>query len=82
MYPTSHRYNLLGNLYGAHGEKEIMPKLIFGNGTELSFESNIFNVPEHYHEYLQRLYGEYNELPPEIDRVGHTKHFQNYYNAF
>ena len=68
--------NLLGNLYGRHGEKEIMPKLIFGNGTELLFEFNMFTVPEYYQEYLRRLYGEYNKLPPDIDRLGHSRFFK------
>ena len=77
-YFKSQPNGLLGNLYGMHGAKEIMPKLVFGKKSQLAFESNFFNVPEYYQDYLERLYGNYSELPSEVNRVGHSNYWQNH----
>lgn len=36
------------------------------------FENALYPVPNDLHEYLTTHYGDYMELPPEIDRVGHS----------
>ena len=66
---------LIGNLYGTHGAKEIMSIAIFGKKTQLNFESNVFNVPEFQHNYLENLYGNYRDLPLEFLKKGHYKNW-------
>ena len=34
------------------------------------FEDTELPVPEHYHEYLTKMFGDYMQLPPENQRVG------------
>ena len=76
-YFKSQSNGLLGNLYGVHGAKEIMPKLVFGEKSQLAFESNFFNVPQYYQDYLERIYGNYSELPPDVARLGHSSYWQS-----
>ena len=65
------RTNTVRSFCGAWGEKEIMPKWIFGNGTKAEFENLKVTIPEHYHDYLTILYGDYMVLPPVEKRVSH-----------
>lgn len=62
---------LVANYCGAWGEKEVMPKEYFGNGTEGEFEGIKVTLPEKTHEYLTSLYGDYMKLPPVEKRVAH-----------
>ena len=63
--------DLIANYGGAWGEKEIMPKSVFGQGTVKLFENIEVIVPENYDAYLTCLYGNYMELPPVEQRVSH-----------
>lgn len=62
---------IVANFCGAWGEKEIVPKSYFGDGTNKLFENISVIVPEKYDEYLTRLYGDYMKLPPIEQRVTH-----------
>lgn len=48
--------------------KQCMPRQIYGEPTLLPFEGRTYYAPEHYEEYLSRLYGDYMQLPPEEKR--------------
>lgn len=66
------------NLLGAYGEREIIPQSVFGKPTLYKFEDANFYGPEKYGEYLERIYGNYMQLPPEKDRVlRHNYHYVN-----
>ena len=60
-----------GNLFGAWGFKEIMPKEIMGEPTLYSFESIQVYGAEKFDEYLTHLYGDWRKLPPPEKRVTH-----------
>lgn len=51
--------------------KTLFPKNVFGNGHKIMFEDMEVTIPEKYHEYLEKTYGDYMTLPPEADRIGH-----------
>ena len=59
------------------GEKDIFPRAWFDETVLMPFERYAFRVPKHYDEILRHEYGDYMQLPPEEDRVGH-----HYYKAF
>lgn len=56
---------------GAYRTKEIMEKRIYSEYCQLQFQGEKFMAPEHYHEFLTAIYGNYMELPPEDKRVTH-----------
>ena len=52
----------------------IIPKEVYSGGyDELSFEGRMLRVPVDYKRYLEIVYGNYMELPPEEKRYGHYK---------
>ena len=55
----------------------ITPKSMFENIMYISFESGKFKAPMDYDLFLTQFYGNYMELPPENERVGH--HFYKIY---
>lgn len=63
--------DLIANLFGAWGQKEIMRSEWYGKGLEASFESVKVMIPEKYDEYLIQLYGDYMTPPPKDKQVGH-----------
>ena len=58
-------------------EKEVFPKEWVESTTYASFEAHKFKIPEHYHEILTQIYGDYMKLPPENERIAH-----HYYKAY
>ena len=64
------------NHFGAWGYKEIVDMEIFGTPTLYKFENAEFYGVSQYDRYLNKLYGDYMQLPPEGAR--HT-HACNYY---
>lgn len=60
-------------------EKEIMPIEFFEGVTELSFEGRNYMAPVNYDAYLRHIFGEYMQLPPEEDRVGHHEEEPTYW---
>lgn len=62
----------VANLMGAYRSKEITLREYFGHPTLYSFEGIKIYGPEKYDEYLQGIYKNWRELPPEDKR--NTKH--------
>ena len=63
----------IANYCGAWGEKEIVPKEWYGEGTLLEFEGLWLNAPKEYDKWLTQVYGEYMKLPPAEKHV--TQHY-------
>ena len=63
----------IGDIEGAYGFKEFVPKEYFGEGKKIIFENLEVNAPDETDAYLRHLYGDYMQLPPEEKRV--TGHF-------
>ncbi|MCR4908590.1 MAG: LicD family protein [Lachnospiraceae bacterium] len=59
------------------GEKEMFLRKWFDESILVPFEKYEFRVPKCYDEVLRHEYGDYMQLPPEKDRIGH-----HYYKAF
>lgn len=59
------------------GEKDIFPRQWFDETMLMPFEQYQFRVPKKYDEVLRHEYGDYMQLPPEEDRIGH--HFYKAY---
>lgn len=53
------------------GAKDIFPRQWFDDYVLLSFGSGKFRVPKEYDALLKHIYGDYMQLPPEKDRIGH-----------
>jgi lipopolysaccharide cholinephosphotransferase len=64
---------LVGNLVGAWGMKEVMPKDYFGKPTLYPFEDISLYGPEKADLYLKTLYGNYLQLPPLEKQKSHHK---------
>ena len=88
LYTKLSNSSLLANLGGAWGIKEIMPASWYGDGIKLEFEDLYVNAPRDYDKWLTHVYGNYMELPPIEERVGHhyadiidtEKSFEHYIN--
>ncbi len=48
----------------------IIPRSIYGKPMYVPFEDTKLPVPEHYHEYLTYMFGDYMKLPPVEQRKG------------
>lgn len=59
------------------GEKDIFPRKWFDETIMMPFDKYEFRVPKEYDQVLRHEYGDYMQLPPEKDRVGH--HFYKVY---
>lgn len=59
------------------GEKDIFPRKWFDETIMIPFEKYEFRVPKQYDKVLRHEYGDYMQLPPEKDRIGH--HFFKVY---
>jgi len=44
---------------------------------DILFEGKLYKTMSGYHDYLERTYGDYMQLPPEDQRVTH--HFEAYW---
>ena len=53
-----------------YGRSEMMPSSIYGAGRKCKFDRLSLVIPERAEEYLARLYGEWQKLPPVEERVG------------
>jgi len=53
------------------GEKDIFPREWFDETIMMPFGKYEFRVPKEYDKVLRHEYGDYMQLPPEKDRIGH-----------
>lgn len=61
----------LGFFYGrTRFRNAITSKSIYGKPQYVPFEDTELPVPEHYHEYLTQMFGDYMKLPPVEQRKG------------
>lgn len=58
-------------LVWGYGMKERLPGEVFAEKVEVKFEGTVFPAPIGWHVYLSSLYGDYNTLPPENERITH-----------
>lgn len=61
----------VGNLMGAWGFKELMPKSIMGKPREYCFEGLKVFGAEDFDGYLTHLYGDWRKLPPKDKQISH-----------
>lgn len=59
------------------GEKDIFPRKWFDETIMMPFGKYEFRVPKEYDKVLRHEYGDYMQLPPEEERIGH--HFYKVY---
>lgn len=62
---------LLGCLYTPYYSRDIFPKDIFDYYISVQFEQSYFSCLKEYDVYLQKIYGDYMQLPPIEQRVPH-----------
>ena len=53
------------------GEKDIFEREWFGDGVIVPFGEYQFRVPDQYDKMLRHMYGDYMQLPPESEQIGH-----------
>lgn len=58
----------IASVCGLRGVKEIIDQKAFSDVEEMDFEGGRFYAPIGWHEYLQAMYGDYMQLPPESER--------------
>lgn len=63
------------NFLGAYGKKEIVQKRLFGLPKLYEFQGNVFYGPEDADSYLNKIYGDYMELPPIEKRIFKHNYF-------
>lgn len=59
------------------GEENIFPRKWFDELIDVPYKQYNFKAPKLYDQFLRKMYGNYMQLPPEKDRVGH-----HFYKAF
>ena len=57
---------------GAAKMHEILPKEVYGKGTDYEFEGITVKGPDKYDEYLSHFYGDYMTPPPMEQRNRHN----------
>lgn len=71
MYRSMPNGEMIVNFSGVYGQREIMPKEWYGEGTKISFEGVSVTVPLEYAKVLSQVYGNYMQMPPIEKRVTH-----------
>lgn len=59
----------VGNLVWGYKMKEIVPKDYYEPQGIIKFENHTFSSPHKVHQYLEQIYGDYMQLPPENERI-------------
>lgn len=57
-----------GYILSKYWEKDIMPRAVYGGEIEMQFEDITLAAPVGYAEYLERIFGDYMQLPPEKEQ--------------
>ena len=63
--------DMYANYCSAWFKKEIIPVKWFGDGEYLEFEGLLVRVPKEYDKWLEHVYGNYMQPPPEDKRTTH-----------
>ncbi len=63
------------NIYGAWGDREIVPRAYLGTPKLYDFEETQLYGVEKYDEYLTNIYGDYMTPPPPEKRIGHSIYY-------
>ena len=61
----------VGDLVWCNGGRDFYPADYFATGTPGTFEGREIQNPVGYHAYLQKLYGDYMQLPPKEQQIMH-----------
>ena len=61
----------VGNLTGAWGKREIVPREYFGTPVRLGFEDTEISCPSDHDGYLTAVYGDWRTPPPPEKQVAH-----------
>lgn len=59
----------VANLVWGYGIKEIVPRDYYEPQGIIKFEGHFLASPHKIHQYLQQIYGDYMQLPPEEERI-------------
>ena len=60
-----------GNILGSYRDREIVDQVVFGKPTRLNFDGFAMSAHQQPEKYLEHVYGDYMQLPPEEKRIGH-----------
>ncbi|MDE6475094.1 MAG: LicD family protein [Clostridia bacterium] len=66
------------NIYGAWGDREIVPMTYLGTPKLYNFEETQLYGVEKYDEYLSNIYGDYMTPPPPEKRIGHSIYYVDF----
>ncbi len=69
------KQNWAWNFSGCYGKREQVPKIQLGGSRQDIFEGRNVSIPEDAEGYLDNIYGNWRELPPEEKRVSHSVEF-------
>ena len=64
-------------VWGTEKERGIFKSELFREAIDVPFEGYTFKAPKEYDTLLRQIYGDYMQLPPEEQRIGH--HFYKAY---
>ena len=62
----------VGVIAWGEGVKERLPKKDFEKMTTIEFEDQLFSVMSCWRQYLDNMYDDYMQMPPENQRCGHN----------
>ena len=65
-------------LVWGYGKKEVVPRCAASEYIKVKFEGHTFNISKFYDVYLNSIYGDYMQLPPENERIN-KHHFVAYW---
>lgn len=71
LYRSVPASGLWANHSGMWGKKEIIDSAWYAEGCDLVFEGITVKAPKEYKKWLEQVYGDYMQLPPEEKRVTH-----------
>lgn len=57
-----------GYILSKYWEKDIMPRAVYSGEIDMQFEDIALAAPVGYAEYLERIFGDYMQLPPEKEQ--------------
>lgn len=68
-----HNSVCVGNImWGLHGATECMPQKAYAHSVNVEFEHHQFKAMSCWNEYLTNVYGDYMQIPKDVDRDSHN----------